>query len=447
MNDTGLTTFISFVGHIQFHEHQMPLKFRAKIAGNGEVEFEFETMPISKDTTFIYREWDSNRRTLNKFSLSGISEDGIRFSTENLFFTSMKSSIGDANGDTMNPIGSCITAHFYRKLAEPVVYPSARMWLKGFQNFRELRTECSLGSVAMNGASDIQNPDALTGNILVKSNAIPLDLAAWRQSADKMFEHLRRIMSFASAVVLHSPVCEYFNGSEVEVVTWAQVSQSRASMRVIHYLNQEPIFLAAVTSYFSPPVEVKNLFHAIEWFAMDATYNEVQLVNAMTVLENLVTSNLGDDSTLILEKPQFKKVRESLRETIRSCIENSPSDRAVANPEVLKELYERLGDLNRRSIFKKLMILVHRWSVPLEGITATKIKEAKKARDHIVHTGHYTPGKDDELWDHAMVIRELVVRFLFTAIGYKGPYISFVGGMHHAAFPPQTIIQEDATLN
>lgn len=35
-----------------------------------------------------------------------------------------------------------------------------------------------------------------------------------------------------------------------------------------------------------------------------------------------------------------------------------------------------------------------------------------------------------------MVVREIAARFLLTAIGYKGRYISYIGGYHDADFPP-----------
>src|SRR5947209_16140958 len=38
-------------------------------------------------------------------------------------------------------------------------------------------------------------------------------------------------------------------------------------------------------------------------------------------------------------------------------------------------------------------------------------------------------------WTHVTIIREVAVRFVFTAIGYKGRYISHVGGYHDAVFP------------
>ena len=41
----------------------------------------------------------------------------------------------------------------------------------------------------------------------------------------------------------------------------------------------------------------------VDWFVMDTTYKEVRLVNAMTVLENLIASNLDDDVIRIALTP------------------------------------------------------------------------------------------------------------------------------------------------
>lgn len=225
------------------------------------------------------------------------------------------------------------------------------------------------------------------------------------------------------------------------MVALTQTRQASAAFRTFAYHSQQPVFDAAVTSFFNPPFEVKNLFFAIEWFAMEATYNEVRLVNAMTALENLVASNLGDNDTLIRPKKEFEKTRSTLRSVLRQCIGKWSSEEATRADEIVLELNERLADLNRRSILQKLMILAERWSVPLDGIGEDKIKAAKQARDRIVHRGHYyDDGKErnDDLWGHVTVVREIVVRFLLTAIGYRGGYFSYIGGCHDEQFPPQT---------
>jgi hypothetical protein len=57
------------------------------------------------------------------------------------------------------------------------------------------------------------------------------------------------------------------------------------------------------------------------------------------------------------------------------------------------------------------------------------------ARNAVVHRGHYydddtNAAENENLWEHILVTREVVVRFILTALGYKGRYISFLGGGH-----------------
>ena len=39
-------------------------------------------------------------------------------------------------------------------------------------------------------------------------------------------------------------------------------------------------------------------------------------------------------------------------------------------------------------------------------------------------------------WNHVTIVREVVVRFLLSALGFKRRYFSYVGGYHYAVFPP-----------
>ena len=117
-----------------------------------------------------------------------------------------------------------------------------------------------------------------------------------------MLDHVRLVMSFSSGLMLRAPSIEFYAGDKLEVMVSSQIWQvSSASFPVFSYVNRQPIFEAAVTSFLSPPFKVKNLFIAIDWFVMGSTYAEVCLVNAMTVLENLISSNLDAKDTLILK--------------------------------------------------------------------------------------------------------------------------------------------------
>lgn len=441
--DLGLSEFKSFSGNLQAGSDTAPITFRARIDGTGKVEFDFGEIILTKETNFISEQWDGEGSYLGCFSLYGKAEDGTELKTEDLYFNSLANEWNKETGSRMRPVGSCSRAEFRCKLTVQAPKPTLCMHVKGFQNLRQLRSECRLGTVAMDGKNHIDDPDCISGHITVQSDNEPDDLTAWHTEADKFLEHMRRVMSFALASVLKGPIIEFSAGDDLKVVVLSQTRQASAPFRTFHYLNQQPVFDVAVSCFFNPPFIVKNLFFAIEWFAMEATYNEVNLVNAMTALENLVASNLGDNDSLIRPKKGFDKTRKVLRTVLRQCIDKWSIDEAGNAEEIVRELNERLADLNRRSILQKLMILAERWSVPLDGIGEDKIQAAKQARDRIVHRGHYyDDGKDvsGELWEHVTVVREVVVRFLLTAIGYRGSYFTYIGGCHDAQFPPQVTV-------
>lgn len=444
MQDKRLTEFKSFTGNLKTGSDSAPITFQACIDKTGEVKFKFDAVPLTKETRFIMSWWDGEGSNVNYFSLSGKAEDGTEFDTEDLHFNSLN----NKTNSCMIPIGSCLRAEFRRKLALTAPKPQLRMRLKGFQNLQQLSSECHIGKVVMDGESSIDDPNAITGYIAVQSDNEPADLTAWHGEADKLLEHVRRVMSFASATMLHGPIIEFYAGDDLEIVALSQSQQASAPFRTFHYLSQQPIFDAAVKSFFSPPFKVTNLFFAIEWFAMESTYNEIRLVNAMTALENLVESNLGDNDKFICPEKEFNnKIAPELRETLRKCIEKEGVITDEAKKDKLKELYDNLTNVNRRSIRQKLRILAEKepWSVPLADIGDDKIKAAICARNRVVHRGHYyDDGKEesnDALWEHTLVVREIVVRFLLAAIGYRGKYISYIGGCHEAQFPPPADIR------
>lgn len=436
MQDRGLLEFKSFFGNLQAGSDTAPITFRARIDGLGKVEFDFGEIILTKGTSFIRKWWGGEGSRPGYFLLSGEAEDGTQVETVDLHFTSLGNGWSEKTGGRMRPVGGCSRAEFRRKLATSTPKTELLMRVKGFQNLRQLTAQCCLGTVSMDGESSSDDPDNITGYIAVQSDNEPADLTAWHAQANELLEHIRRVMSFASATVLKGPIIEFYAGDDLKVVALTQTRQASAPFRTFPYNSQQPFFNAAVTFFFCPPFEVKNLFFAIEWFSMEATYKEVGLVNAMTALENLIVSNLNESDRLIQPIAEFK----ILRKVLKQRIEKWSTDEANIADGIVGELDEKLAELKRRSLLNNLMTLTQRWSVPLDGIGKDKIIAAKKARDFIVHQGQYSNGGNDvndDLWEHVMVIREIVVRFLLTAIGYRGGYFSYIGGCHDAQFPPQ----------
>jgi len=185
MQDKGLSEFKSFLGILQAGNDITPINFLARINGAGEVEFDFDEIVLTKETSFIKKCWVGEGSRPGFFSLSGNAEDGTEFKTENLYLNSIKSEWSEETGSRMRPVGGCSRAEFSCKVSVPAPKPTLRMHLKGFQNSGQLRSECCLGTVAMDGASSINDHDALTGYIVVQSNNEPANLTAWHAEADK----------------------------------------------------------------------------------------------------------------------------------------------------------------------------------------------------------------------------------------------------------------------
>lgn len=430
-----LRNFQRFSGKLSDGNRSMPVRFKARIKDDGEVEIDIHAFRITKATWFVRERWQEGRNEVAEFSLSGATVDGLRFESDSLSFANLGERwSGVHNRHWSKPKGECGKVQYFRALEAARHRPVLKLHLKGFDCFPALHAKCALGAIKVVGETKLGEPDRLTGYITIEAAEPPVDVGAWRAEAEKLFEHVRRVLSVAASTMLHAPVLEFAAGDCHEIEVLSQTRQHAPLMRVFHKLNLQPVLDAAITSFFEPPVEAKNLFFAIEWFAMATTYNEVRLVNAMTALENLIDSNLLEEEAFIEPRREFDKTRKILRKVIRDCLDRWSRERAKVARE---ELGERLLDLNRRSLRRKLHLLATRWNVPLDGISDAQIGQVIKARNAIVHSG-YHPGTEDgrDLWDHMTVVRELVVRFVLTAMGYRGQYISHVGGYHHAHFPP-----------
>ena len=342
--------FETFTGHLSLGPDRLPVTVRIGIDATGALQFEFDTIKLTEESKFLFVSWHSATREMTYFSLDAATADGTTFSTERLFFLTLNNR-SDASGTWFAPTAKCDVGLLRYRLKIPAERPALRMRLKGFRNFGSLHEECSLGRIAAQGQHEIEDVDTVTGSFTVQAVA-DVDATVWKKDADKLLEHIRRIMSFAAASLLGSPIIEFFAGDTLEVSVRSEARQRSGTAPIIHFLAQESIFKATVTSFFSPPVMVNHLYLAIEWFAMVATYNEVRLVNAMTALENLIDSNLSRNEALILPRNQFDKIRRVLFSIIRACVLKWAPDAAE---EVLIELNEKLLDLNRRSLLHETL--------------------------------------------------------------------------------------------
>lgn len=415
----------------------MPVRFNAKIGEDGEVELDIHAFRMTPKTRFVDDHQNNDDDGVPEFDLVGTTKDGLRFESRSLSFTHLGqrwSRISDWHRS--KPLGECGKVLFTRNLEQPVEKTFLKLHLKGFECFRGHSVSHALGKVAVAGTTKLEEFDKLAGYIVVEAEQTPPDSATWKRDAEALVEHIRSILSLGSSTSLHAPILEFAHDSLHEIEVLSQTRQHPPEMRVIHKLEQKSLLNAAVATWPNPLMPVNELPFAIEWFTMNSVYNEVRLVCAMTALENLVDSNLADDEAFIQSRSAFDKMKRAMRKLVGEWL--TASLEGAAADEARGEIADKLLDLNRRPFRRKLELLAKRWNVSLEGITDEQIAGAIRARNAVVHSGQYRPSASGgDLWDHMTVARELVVRFLLTVIGFRGIYLSHLGGYHRAEFPPK----------
>ena len=430
-SERGLMAPLRFSGLLSALDERIDVTFHAHIREDGEVELQFDRFARTPETFKLEQAWGAARRAMLYFNVEGVSDDGIDFASEGVFFSCWNYKRNGEDGHSYAPTAKMTECFFRRALAQPAPKPVLRMSLKGVQCFPAPLAECRLGRVAMAGPADLKDADKITGHFLIEA-ADGIDHgAAWRAEAEELLQHLRRMMSFASGVILLNPVTEFFEADRVEVRCRSQVRQNHPSMRVFHYLNFEPIFEASVRSFDSPRFRPRDLLVALEWFAMPTTYNEVRLFNMMTALENLTDVFLTPAERRTLGAHQFKKLEKKLRAAIKDS--STPWSDGAAD-----SLLAKLGELKRKPLREKLALLFEKWTVPLDGINEEDIQTVIKARNDIVHSGFHDYADDaPDLWHKFTVARELFVRLMLAALDYRGQYISMIGEHRLTTFPPE----------
>jgi hypothetical protein len=422
-----------FNGTLAIEEHCLKVTFTVAIALSGEADIVFEPIPADTQTTFLHNHWAQR----NDFTLTGSTSDGTIFLSEDILFTTLGSQIKDT-GMALCLKADYSTAKITLKAKQSAI-PYLKLHLKNFKNLKNLIDETVLGKVVMGGVYELEIPNNISGFIKITAPRELSYLAKWQLDAEELADHIRYVMSFAAGTMLTSPITEFGHNELLELNLYSQTEPRSEGMRQFKRNNQSAIFKCAVKSHIEPQLKVKNLRFAIDWFAMNSPYREANLISTMTVLENLIDSNLNEPETLLLQRKKFDMLRKNLRATVKKEAATWGISENEQNQYVI-DLNERFADLNRRSLMAKINLLAKHWGVNLDDISQKTIESCKRARDYVVHRGAYEPkaGEINDLSDHLITARELVVRFILTALQYDGKYFSYVGGYHKRDFLKNT---------
>lgn len=427
-----LRKFVAFEGFLGLDGLRWPIGFSVRVDDAGELEFTFQSLAFTRETAAIRRAETSDGDRVRYFRLEGLAGDGMRFQTEHLHLNA--SVLSDQTGDNLQFSATCLAATLSDD-AEPQASPVATLSLRGYECLGSLTADCPLGRVTMGGSTRLPDGEALSGMIRIAAPGPPDDPVKWRRDVDEFLEYLRRLMSFGAGRDLKAPLLQVWEASGWTLTVRSQTPGGTTSQPTIHFLDQQPFFAAAVAAFFSPPAPVKHLLFAVEWFTMAAGYTEVRLIHAMTALENLTNANLPAQDAHFLAPKAFDRLARAMR------ADTAESDDDAALAAFRDALPAKMADLNRRPLHDKIGRLLELWSVPTSDLPEDGLELAIKARNAIVHRGHYYPagpdaGAERDLWRHVILTRELITRIVMTVVGYQGPRIGWIGGYHLTSYPP-----------
>ena len=132
MTVTKLAALKTFSGELSLHGQALSVSVRIGIAASGALEFEFESIPLTDQSQFILLGWHNASREIVYFALTATAEDGTRFETANLRFSSLNTA-SDASGTRLAPTAKCAKAVIRYKLKESAAQPMLRMGSEGLR--------------------------------------------------------------------------------------------------------------------------------------------------------------------------------------------------------------------------------------------------------------------------------------------------------------------------
>ena len=446
VSDEDLNRFVTFTGTIARDDIVVPIRFRVRFGLDGELRFRVYPLPMTSEAMDLRTE----RTTSNKmasYKVSAVSAAGTQFESDGIILTGTGTKSTDTS-DYVTLQFAYTKATFTRARDDAGKPPAVRWHLRGFEAFPALHGACDLGDVSLAGNYPANKPEQVSGVATIMAKAPVAAAAAWLAEAERLFQHLRAIMSLAMARQIDYPTRDVWADGKWVRTAYSQTRSRRTYAHVFHPMQLQPVFEAALASHAAPPIVAKGLNYAVEWLTLPVTYSEMRLTNAMTALEHLTAANLtAADQTFLPKKPFeafAKRLREVAAAELAAAFPDADDQQAAALEAMRAAFPGKMQDLNRLPLHARVMRLAELWGVPLQDFDEADIRAAINARNSIIHRGYYyEPERGSreqvDLWDHLLLMREVAIRFVLTLIGYRGTYLSFRGGQHDVAFPPAEV--------
>ena len=371
---------------------------------------------------------------IENFSLFGTSSDGRRFETTN--FHIGKCRISSKGGEATQIIlrGRCTLGKITCDLIDvPEEFSGAIFYLRGFKTFLNLCLKSKYGTIIMSGDASSSDEDNISGKLRITFPDNDADQVAWLEQVDDLQRHIIDVMSFASDVIIQSPMSFYRLSEKKEL--WIK-STSRVSggfLASFHVLDLHGVFRAAITSFDHLRNTRRTYYPALMWHLSSSIFREVQMMASMVALESLIHHNLDSNKKSILKK--FDALKRFIAAQIRTYTDSSGTG---IDTECTALITEKIIELNKVPTAKQIKLLMQQFEVKLNDISDEDTQRINSARNKIAHRGVYFTNdnaENSDLWEVMLIARELFVRFFLGLIKYEGCYHSYYQGYCTRIFP------------
>ena len=342
-------------------------------------------------------------------TLTGQSSDGIEFSSQ---YMEVEGYNSGTNGYEIRLEAREATITFPRKSNPENAAVGLKLALRGFKGFPPCQVQAQLGRVVVQGSRKITSPDDVCGVICVLCPEERPD-ENWYQNADKLAEFVWKGLQFGHGGQLQVPLLQEFRPDEV-IATFYNGFGRPAHLPAIHFLGQSEFVSALVAHFESENSFPDAVWQAVGWLNSDSSIDEVRYLALMTAVETLLHSLVPDAPSSLLERDEFKPIRCALIQTLAG-FELSREDE-----EILKG---NIQQINRAPLSRKLKAMVEKYGLAFDE---KMIQRLNKQRNSIVHNGK-SLDRDDELRKCILDAREMITLIVFSELGYKGSYNSYVG--------------------
>ena len=411
-----------FTGELVIDEQHVPISLTASAGPSGRLELNVE--PISPSDApngvrALLQSFGKPGNTIDEFGLECETSDGKkRLTSDSVHLTGY-----NRNLDGLHIKLRTGEASLRMTASDTHDRPVLRFWLLGFECFPSVDVVAELGSIVVRGETRTTATDEITGLIAAKGldGCQPM---SWRKSAEHMLKHLCSVLGFARGAPLPVPISEFFEGGTVEVTFNETGGGYAAMMPPIPHLNLRPIVEAAVNNIAAVDTHRDAFEIAVGWLLVPTTFEEVRFLTGMTALESLASRLLEKSQTIILGSSASKKFARRVRDLVNEQDFDDFTKAAIK---------EKISELNRPSFIRKIGALLERRQVARTLIDDAELDCLVHLRNPIVHEG--AAQEDADLWPSILIIREIVVRLVFSMLQFDGTYLCYIGGRHMRRFP------------